>query len=382
MFDCLLVLYSLAIVQVAIFFAPCQCCTSTGCTIASDAFTTDDLATAWDVRTGSPTISGGKLNADSGTTLLIHNTAAGASATGVFASVEFTATSTTDYGRLIIAYTDDSNYWFLEAQPGATNGTLKLYERSAGTNTQRGATQTVSGWTTATGRFLRLCYANGVVRANCSPSTFGGGGGGAASVSYAATITIASTKAGLGANEVGAVTFDNFSFEKHNYEQAGCNSCSQCSRCTDGFMPDQVQVEVSGFTTGDGDGGGCPDSSCIALNATYILDSFPSSSCCWYLLFNQPSLGCNYKHALLTLGPSGATLTFDIAEALTSSSDPCAGVIAGSLGFDRIHWEKSSPSVNCLQWSAYDLNTTKSRTVSGSSFCNGVAHTSALVTSL
>lgn len=199
---------------------PCECC-GDSCTIASDDFAADDLATAWDVRTGSPTISGGVLNAGSGTNLLVHNTAAGAGVGAVGASVSFTGSSTTDSGRLIIAYVDDSNYWFCEGQPGVTNGTLKLFERASGTNTQRGSTATVNGWTTATGRTLKLCYSNGYVTANIGPI----GSSASNTIVYAASVTVASTKAGIGASKTGTVTFDDFLLNRHASEDDSCPAC-------------------------------------------------------------------------------------------------------------------------------------------------------------
>lgn len=250
--------FALGCAPLAFFFPGCLCCPA-GCTIASDNFAADDLATNWDIRSGSPTISGGLLNAGAGTNLLIHNTAADAGATGVFTSVVVRCTSTTDTLRLVAAYVDDNNYWYAEAQAGVSNGTLKIFERVAGVDTQRGSTGTVTSFQVNEDWELRLCLQPGAVVA----SMFTGGSAlSAQEVIYAATVTVASTKAGVGGSEVGTVTFNDFAFEKHKVDSSTCKTCLSCSTCSTG-QPYQVQVVISGIV----DTFLCP----ACLNGTWIL---------------------------------------------------------------------------------------------------------------
>lgn len=360
----------LALSALSFLAAAVGCCCST-CEISSDDFAVDNLATDWDIRSGTPTVSGGKLNPSAGTNLLINNTAADASTTAVLASIAFTGSNASDVGRVIIAYTDDSNYWFCEGQPGAANGTIKLFQRLAGVNTQRGSTTTVTGWTTASGRTLKICYGNGFVTATAS------GVGVPASVVFATTVTVASTQAGVGASETGTITLDDFTFSKHYYYDSTCPGCAVCSFCDDGDQPEQVQVEVDGFLNTDGIGG-CIGV-CASLNATYILDRYQGlASCCWYVGFTQPGIACSYRHALLTL--TATELFFDLGFFLNTFGVPCDGMSSSGTN-SVLRWKKTTPSTDCRSWSAYDLPT-ESELGGPTQSCADVTDTNATVTSL
>lgn len=301
---------------------PFCCC----CEIAEDNFAVDDLATAWDVRTGTPTISGGLLNFSGGTNLAIHNTAAGAGVDAVYCAADFFCSSTTDAGRLIIAYVDDDNYWFLEGKPGATNGTLEIYERSGGANTQRGATAVVSGFTTGNDASFQLCYSDGLIKANARSAS-----NVRAAVTWPASITVASTKAGVGGSEVGTVSFDNFSFQHHQFENSSCPACDTggCVFCTSDLAPPRVQVDISGIVDNT-----CAD--CDTWNGTFILDKavFGVGICDWSY---EGSL-CGDAALFVRLSLSGANIELQVN--LQS--------VAGGFIWRTI----SATDFDCMGWSA------------------------------
>jgi hypothetical protein len=304
------------------------CC----CVIAEDAFATDDLATSWGIRTGTPTISGGLLNFSAGTNLLVHNTAAGASTDAIYLSADFACSNTADVGRLIIAYTDDDNYWFLEGQPGVTNGSLKIFERVAGVNTQRGATATVAGFTTTNDATFQICYADGRIYANARSAL-----GVRAATSYNATITVASTQAGLGGSETGVVTFNNFSFQQHQFEQPTCPACTNggCIFCLSNLAPPRLQVSISGMIDAT-----CGD--CDTWNGTFICDNvgFGPLVCDWY--YTGGTL-CGTASLLVRLSFNSG---FGVYQMFVSVDGP-----SGSFFFQS----NSATQFDCMNWSAFAL---------------------------
>lgn len=208
-----------------------SCCCDT-CTIVSDDFATDTSAN-YSQRSGTWTWGSGTVSTTSASALLRHETAVTAGLTGVYSSVKITCATTSDLGRLVISYTDDSNYWFAEVQPGTNHGWLKLYQRSGGTDTLKGSTK-VSGLQANEQITLTLCYASGKVRAYIASATAG--------VEVAATITIASTKCGLGTGAgSSSVTFDDFSFAKHDVDNTACEAClTSCTIFSDDYATDEL----------------------------------------------------------------------------------------------------------------------------------------------
>lgn len=287
----------------------CDCC----CTIASDDFGADQLATNWDVRSGTPAVASGVLSMSAGTNLLIHNTAAPADATAVFSSVTFRGTSTIDIVRLVVAYVDDNNYWYAEAQPGSSNGTLKLFERSGGVNTQRGSTVTISSMQTNEDWEIQLCVQPGAVTA----AAFFGSLLATNEVVYAATVTVASTKAGLGASESGTITLNDFEFERHFADNDSCRTCNTCQNCSTG-QPYQVQVVIAGMANN-------PFTCTPCLNGTFILTR--RSRCQWHLANTgcttsvgetiAMTLGFEIGNVRLSLFPSGDAWNLAIPPTIT-----------------------------------------------------------------
>lgn len=241
------------------------CCSTDPCAIASDDFSVDNLAGGYDQRSGTWAVGAGVLSTTSGTALVVSNTASPVGLTSIYCQVVVRLPDTTAIARLIVAYVDDSNYWFAEAKAGATNGTLKLFQRSGGVNTQRGTTQNVSSFQINEDWTVTLCY-NGVTML----AFIGIGTGVTAEVGFTSAVTVASTKAGVGvvSGIGGSVTFDSFLLERQREDSPTCKACGTCACCTTS-MPDQMQVEFNGFTNFT-----CTD--CVAFNGVYILDKVSS----------------------------------------------------------------------------------------------------------
>jgi hypothetical protein len=250
------------------------------CTIFSDDFTTDRTATAYSIRSGSFAVSGGAMTASSATSLIVANSAASSSATAVRAVATITPASTSDAGRLIAGYVDDNNYWFAELQTGSSSGTLKLFQRSGGANTQRGSTSTIAGYTSGS-KTVVLCLTAGAVYTMVGSNV----------IEFAATPTVASTKGGLGTGSISSsVSFDNFTYSKHKVQDPTCEGCSSSTTgtgstticrgtCLDGTVHGSVQLVVTGITNG-----GCTD--CGSLNGTFVatrkIGSCSGGSACYY----------------------------------------------------------------------------------------------------
>jgi hypothetical protein len=239
-----------------------SCCFE--CLVTSDTFAVDNLATDWDIRSGTATVSGGNLNLSAGANLVINNTPAPAGATGVYAGCVFRCTNTADLARLVILYEDDDNYWYCEAQPAATP-TLKLFQRSAGTNTQKGSTVTITGFAINEDWAMELCYDGEKV--NCAiieTDLFGTIVNGIVVAENPATAE--NTQAGVGGNETGQITFTSFTLQRHLVDSDTCTACLRkypCSLCDTGYFPDMVQVETSGLT-------GCAS----VFNGTWLCEMF------------------------------------------------------------------------------------------------------------
>jgi hypothetical protein len=216
---------------------PCSNCGCGNCEIFSDDFSVDNLATDWDDRSGSWAVSGGDLDCTSASALIVTTADVTAGLNGVFAAVKITCATTSDIGRLVIAYVDDNNYWFAEVQPGASNGTLKLFQRSSGVNTQKGDTQTIAGFQATEQLQLVICYSSGVVVTTAGTNL--------ATVSTSSSITIAGTQCGLGTGAgSSSVSFDDFSFTQHDVDNATCAFCDRaCNPCSDG-LPATIEVTL------------------------------------------------------------------------------------------------------------------------------------------
>jgi hypothetical protein len=323
---------------------PTRCCCQT-CEIFTDDFSTDQLATEYNQRSGSWSVGSGALSTSSSLALLRCETAADGGAMGVHASVSVTLATTSDKGRIVVAYVDDNNYWYAELQPGSPNGTLKLFERSGGTDTQRGSTVSFPGYTSGT---KSLCLSIGGGLAIASVDTI--------AVVYGTTPTLASTKAGLGTGSgITSVSFDTFEFKKHVSQVSACESCRGCAGCTS-IIPQRLQVvwfDVQDFTNPP-----LPSCDCSAAAGTWIIDRIAnvSAGCAWAKHF--PSSGTIGNCAGCS-APGG----YVIVSVQTSNAFPGGLDIIGGFnpsnglgGVSKRHG--NSPTThdqNCHAWSNYAL---------------------------
>jgi hypothetical protein len=225
------------------FVALILACCCGNCTIYKTDFSTNVIAD-FSQRAGSWSISGGVLTTSSASALLRCETALPSTVTGGYASVAMNMGSTATAGRLCIAISSDSDYWYAELQPGATNGTLKLFQKASGIATQRGVTQTVPGLAANVQVVVCLSIGGGEVHAKAITAS------GSAQVGHAYSASIASTKAGVGTGVNGAgVTFDDFDFEKHVADDATCLNCTMGSGgsacCCDLTLPDTLFLTIT-----------------------------------------------------------------------------------------------------------------------------------------
>ena len=248
------------------------------CTIYADTFATDTIATAWTSVSGTFTVGSGVASTTDASALMVANTESGAAATAVYCGVTITCATSSDKGRVILAYVDSDNYWYAEIQPGASNGTLKLFQRSSGSDTQRGSTATVVGYTSGA---KTVCFE--IIPGNVLVTTA------TVAVSYAATVAVASTQAGVGTGSgSSSVTYDNFTYSKHTYEDAACVSCNSfCTNCDSGTCHKEVQVTVIGIANS-----AC--ALCTNLNATWsVTSTCASGTCTWAgTVFGSSPPGC------------------------------------------------------------------------------------------
>lgn len=248
----------------------CGCCSS--CTIFSDDFSTDRTGSEYTTGSGTWTVAAGALTCTSASALITENTASDGGATANYVAVTVTPASTSDSGGPVGAYTDANTYWFALVQPGAANGTLKLFQRSGGVNTQRGSTVTLTGYTSGA-KTVCLCFANGNVSASVGTSV----------VNYTASVTVSSKTAGMttGAGS-SSVAFDNFSYKKHRKDDSNCNTCCDGGTCTTHCIGDVESSEVQLVVAGVGNSGVPLDpcnGDCSPINGTFVLHQ--TSSCAY-----------------------------------------------------------------------------------------------------
>jgi hypothetical protein len=310
-------------------------CCCDPCEVFYDDFSVDNLATDWDDRSGTWTVTGGEVQTASSSALLVANTG-WTSEAAAYADAEIQCANNADNARLVILYVDDDNYWFAEVNPGAANGTLQLFERAGGVNTQRGTNQTITGFTTSETVEVKLCYANDLIIAEAQATSF------PARIGFTTTQTVAGTQAGVG---TGSVTtrcdFLTFQAKKHGSEVDDCPRCISCILCDTGEMPQQVQVTVSGITDGS-----CGD--CTYWNATFILEaegqvSNSPATCRW--TYTDPSPNCSGNFGIITL--QLINLAGDFLQ-ISISNDP---FVDEQMAFST----SAAGSDDCEAWSSFAI---------------------------
>jgi hypothetical protein len=205
----------------AFLYPTCVCCES--CTIGSDNFTradSDDPGTDWTESSGDWDIVSNKISTSSANGLLLYDTPIPSDVGRV--NVVVSSSTSGAQAKAIGAYVDTNNYWYARYTFGATDGTLTLWERSGGVETQRGLSATVGGGGTGSNINLSLCWTGDLIVARADE-------GGAVSIVSWASTDIGDAALGTGTTG-GAVTFDDFVAEKNAENVSGCETCVGCSR--------------------------------------------------------------------------------------------------------------------------------------------------------
>src|SRR5687768_9004956 len=70
---------------------------------------------------------GSELTTTDADALIVNNLAVPTGYTSSWAKGSVRVFNTTDLGRFVSGYVDSDNYWFVELQSGATDGTAKLF---------------------------------------------------------------------------------------------------------------------------------------------------------------------------------------------------------------------------------------------------------------
>lgn len=241
----------------------CPTCT-TGCIVFGDSFASALSSCLWNQVSGSWSTSGGELLIPA-TGVLIALRPDPRVSGGIRAVATFNPATTSDKLQIIVDYLDASNYHFAEIQPGASNGTLKLFKRSGGSNTQIGSTATVTGLTTSTLPTLAVCWDGTVLQATVYLL------GVAVQGLDRVTTAHGGKFAGIGSGAGSGATADNFGI---TILQDGCDDCPDagtCCICLDQSAPKYLKLVVSGIVNDT-----CAE--CTELNGTYICE-LSASTC-------------------------------------------------------------------------------------------------------
>lgn len=318
---------------------PGCCCSS--CQILNDDFYVDNLTADYAQRAGTWTVSDGLLSTSSADALVIANATVDP-ADGIFLQTLNCFFSTTASGQVmrgVVAYVDDNNYLFAEIASGTTNGTMKLYSRASGTNTQLGSTQTVTGFSHGKVFAFRLCAYNG--RLSCGVYVEGSL---RASLSTATTIP-AGYKAGL-ATVALTTTFScsQIIVSRHKHEDNGCAECYMiCESCANGEQPSALKMVIKDFQIG---GNGCD------LNGTYIIPHGPCSADPLIVPGPCPSIGYYWVNVYRTrLDPFNPASPWELhIQLVFFAFDGNPFVTATVEVYWKIQYTPLDGSMPCLEW--------------------------------
>ena len=272
----------------AFFFAGCTCCSDFPCPtyyIFVDEFTrsdSTDIGADWTEVAGDWSIASNKLRISSANALALCDVF-DASLPNHPMSVVFRMSANGDKARVIVNYTDSSNYDFVEFQLGATTSTMRLYTRVGGSNTQISVEyESTAGTSPTTGDdiTMEICAHANYISAN---ATWGAAGLFAASRT---TNTGNQAAVATGDTVTGNVDFDSFKFYGFDTEgidgydaeavlNPDCPRCfGGCASCNDEHSPSAYEVVLTGMSCG----------SCNATFVVYGLWAGVTYGACMHLL--------------------------------------------------------------------------------------------------
>jgi len=215
---------------------PCpNCCERfSGCQYFWDTFSRDaktDVGDDWDEVAGDWEISAAKeaLLTDDSNAICKCEEDNPLSETAVVAYAWLATSDTGNQIRLIVNYEDSDNYWFVQWEREATTGSLKLYERSGGVETQRGLTVSSSGLDVNSVQLHVCMFATGIESTYRFP--------GSATIYRGPSYMIEDSTSAICAIGTGTVSSDiwvySFSLTRHRTEDDSCAECGGiCSYCS------------------------------------------------------------------------------------------------------------------------------------------------------
>lgn len=337
-------------------FDPGCCCENVACDIFADNFDRADgpVGADWTTVSGTWAIDTNRLKCTA-SGLLLCNTVHPDSEVKQWAAFTCTPITNQDKARVILDYVDSNNYHYVELEMGTTAPAIRFYVVTAGAPFQIGSDVTVAAPLGASYSLVG-CHDGVRIAARfngtwyCQVSTAHGG-----------------YKTGVGASVAGAqFTFDNFDYNKLQSSTEptcpGMGCPGDCSVCTGGTAPANIQVVLSGITNAGL--GGCTD--CSNLDGTYLLTyaGEVSSGVCHWILGINIDTNC-----------TGGPINWNIIEAFTAPGGLFTVRIRYS-GATGVSFIDTSPDYDCLNWSSYSVP------YSGSSgYCIGSSAT-CLVTAL
>lgn len=223
----------------------CGCCT---CTYFLDKYTradNNDLGGNWTESAGSWEIENYRLITSSGTGLCLCDVENDHDEHVVSASLRGMAIG--DQARLVSSkIIGEDSYWFAEVTWQATTATIELYQRTTGSDTQRGGTTTLYNMRPSVPLHIRIGFDSSTICLHYRRDT---GDIWTEAVSYSAGTT--DSMCGVGTGTVNdEVRFDDFRLEQHGTLYERCPKCeSECYSCS-GAMADEFLI----VPTGDLDG--------------------------------------------------------------------------------------------------------------------------------
>jgi len=293
---------------------PCSdCCAD--CEYFSDSFDRSDdtdLGADWTETAGAWEIASNKLSTASSDGICICGT------DGVLSYVvrsSLLGGAVNDEWRVIFNYTDSNNYSYARVEfVFALTVQVKLVSVLSGVHTVEDTSSSFTHDIDVTPLSVQVCVHAGT--ANVST----GQGSGFAAMTARAAAAMATTSGtcgvGTGTNGATAVTFDNFSIQKHRTTQSGCPDCPfECSHCIDDIASDAYQIVITGVVNAVG------DTNCSEYNGTWIVS--PVDQCSYAtgnLTFSSAPRNCSIY--------ADVELNFDNAETLFGCNDGASDVHA------------------------------------------------------
>lgn len=292
-------------------FAPCRECCVDGCLYLRDTFDGDALAETWTENSGSWSVSGSSANTSSANALLT-NSAENPLASNAHVASTIVTGGDGDQAKIVANFVDTDNYWYARAEFGAINTEVRLFERSGGSDTQRGVTRTTG--VIADGELqIGLCVReNGVYAVQYRDA------GDPESVFVLGPTFLGdvptSTKGGIGTGDnTGTISFRSVNLSKHDDDEAGCAVCPVCLVCVTNATT-AIFVELADMAD-DTDCSDCDEyDDTFTLPATFnecvyfeefeggdapCSDLFPSALMTWTVTFEETLEGCKVTVQLL-----------------------------------------------------------------------------------